>query len=337
MTSTATGPTDQEPLHCLGCGYDLRGLDEKGDCPECGKPISETINIPDVWITHPDWLNLQIRLLWCLVGLAVFSGIVLVLDNAIISFHSWSYGINSFFFDLDAYFTILNMIGPMGGVVVAFMFRSWPNPHAPADGPENRWRRALPYLAILAFVCDRSTLEFVNFLDDWMAGGSWSQDWVMLQLLIGILGFLCALLGIAYYCFLYAKWPRLTKPEAPNSIPYGLFIWTIFMIVLGFLSGAGLNTAVACAFTIVLYDLCWWLKDKQLLKRCTQYYYLITILPIVSIVLYVMMFAFNDPFGSMILNWFAIPIIQLALLAVLFLLIRRVTMRVRELRRQAVA
>ena len=30
-------------LACVGCGYNLRGLRRAGDCPECGKPVAETI------------------------------------------------------------------------------------------------------------------------------------------------------------------------------------------------------------------------------------------------------------------------------------------------------
>ena len=30
-------------LACVGCGYNLRSLRRAGDCPECGKPVAETI------------------------------------------------------------------------------------------------------------------------------------------------------------------------------------------------------------------------------------------------------------------------------------------------------
>ncbi len=32
-----------EDLMCLSCGYNLRGLARRGDCPECGLPITQTI------------------------------------------------------------------------------------------------------------------------------------------------------------------------------------------------------------------------------------------------------------------------------------------------------
>lgn len=41
------GPTTSTvPYHirCLTCEYDLKGLDAKGDCPECGSPIPESFN-----------------------------------------------------------------------------------------------------------------------------------------------------------------------------------------------------------------------------------------------------------------------------------------------------
>jgi hypothetical protein len=36
-------PPSLHDLHCLGCGYLLRGLDTSHRCPECGKPIAATL------------------------------------------------------------------------------------------------------------------------------------------------------------------------------------------------------------------------------------------------------------------------------------------------------
>ena len=40
MTDGVTGGVSDEALPCLECGYDLRGLDAHGSCPECGELIA---------------------------------------------------------------------------------------------------------------------------------------------------------------------------------------------------------------------------------------------------------------------------------------------------------
>jgi hypothetical protein len=43
MTRAATIVPAETDLLCEGCGYTLNGLPESGNCPECGKPIAESI------------------------------------------------------------------------------------------------------------------------------------------------------------------------------------------------------------------------------------------------------------------------------------------------------
>ncbi len=68
----ATAPTEAEgfdhlPLDeagrldhsigCLRCGYDLRGLDPAGDCPECGLTIEHSLVSPAVARSGPGVLD----------------------------------------------------------------------------------------------------------------------------------------------------------------------------------------------------------------------------------------------------------------------------------------
>jgi hypothetical protein len=46
-------------LLCTGCGYNLRGLDERGNCPECGQPLSITLHHGS--IARPAWLRTTSR------------------------------------------------------------------------------------------------------------------------------------------------------------------------------------------------------------------------------------------------------------------------------------
>src|SRR3954451_16583840 len=46
MAMTCNSPLPSEPadLLCIGCGYLLRGLPEEGECPECGRPIAQSLD-----------------------------------------------------------------------------------------------------------------------------------------------------------------------------------------------------------------------------------------------------------------------------------------------------
>jgi hypothetical protein len=44
-------------LPCVACGYDLRGLDVNGRCPECGVPIAETIGGQLLASADPLWVH----------------------------------------------------------------------------------------------------------------------------------------------------------------------------------------------------------------------------------------------------------------------------------------
>jgi hypothetical protein len=45
MARVATIVPDETDLLCEGCGYTLNGLPRTGNCPECGKPISQSVGI----------------------------------------------------------------------------------------------------------------------------------------------------------------------------------------------------------------------------------------------------------------------------------------------------
>lgn len=65
-------PGPREP-RCEACGYDLRGSDTEGRCPECGKAVEESLNPrhrqASEWERTPHWwrVNLVLRQMWMLI------------------------------------------------------------------------------------------------------------------------------------------------------------------------------------------------------------------------------------------------------------------------------
>lgn len=53
--SAPSQTANEEGLHCIGCGYDLRRLDGNGVCPECGSPISASLAGNFLRFANPHW------------------------------------------------------------------------------------------------------------------------------------------------------------------------------------------------------------------------------------------------------------------------------------------
>ena len=45
-----------EPIFCVGCGYDVRNLPVDGPCPECGTPIERSLGGLRLAAADPRWL-----------------------------------------------------------------------------------------------------------------------------------------------------------------------------------------------------------------------------------------------------------------------------------------
>ena len=76
MSSPAT---QLSTLHCDRCGYDLRGTPPEGRCPECGRPVAESIRAAarPALLRYADPLRLRWVVLgaWLLVGYAIYEAV----------------------------------------------------------------------------------------------------------------------------------------------------------------------------------------------------------------------------------------------------------------------
>ena len=71
------GPIDQD-LECVQCGYNLRGLERTGRCPECGTKISLSARGNLLKFANPDWLRkikLGADLMYYGIGVGIVVGV----------------------------------------------------------------------------------------------------------------------------------------------------------------------------------------------------------------------------------------------------------------------
>ena len=68
---------------CVGCGYNLRGVDAAGTCPECGRPAADSLSPNRLALADPAWLGRVVRgldtiALGLVFGAAMFVVLVVV-------------------------------------------------------------------------------------------------------------------------------------------------------------------------------------------------------------------------------------------------------------------
>lgn len=77
----------EHDLPCRRCGYNLRGLNEDGGCPECGAPVWRSLLNDEIDHCYPGWIQILVRgLNFVLAGIAIeiVSAIVLYVLQVLI-------------------------------------------------------------------------------------------------------------------------------------------------------------------------------------------------------------------------------------------------------------
>jgi len=117
---------------CIECGYDVFQLNTKGVCPECGKPLAPTTDLP-YWQLQAPW-----RLDISRAGLRVFAGVAIATQLAA----SIAYlGTRSIPGDLPLFFFLPALIVSIFYSVALF---------ALAAGVGGVWRRWLPFCLFMS-------------------------------------------------------------------------------------------------------------------------------------------------------------------------------------------
>lgn len=118
---------------CLGCGYDLRGLDDDGDCPECGHPVAESREAPKRVVTRREFAIIVIRMmaLW-LVMQMMFS--LIGFAQQLVSLASGSSGPTEFAEAGVAGILVLSLTGALWHWAPAIASRMVPHDGRAFDG-----------------------------------------------------------------------------------------------------------------------------------------------------------------------------------------------------------
>ncbi len=150
MTLTPDRQSDDTPMRCLGCGYQLKHLPENR-CPECGRTFD-----PDDDKTYVGKLVDGWKYLLAAVGagLAMFAPLVVVLLN-----ERRPFGSPSILGNLG-FLVVLGPIGMIGGCILAVSIAkaSWEDLREPyCDGSRRRY-------LIAALVVSLAAIALMGFL-----------------------------------------------------------------------------------------------------------------------------------------------------------------------------
>ncbi|MEM1165261.1 MAG: hypothetical protein AAGI30_03125 [Planctomycetota bacterium] len=138
----------EAPIPCLRCGYDLRGLDVRGRCPECGAGVEGSLTGDALAATDTEWLKtLYGAARWSVIGARVavwsigtmFVGLMVwVITELVIdsffganapSAHGWVGAVIGVVTMLCMAGAVAGALGPIAGA----WFAASPEPNEPRD------------------------------------------------------------------------------------------------------------------------------------------------------------------------------------------------------------
>jgi hypothetical protein len=180
-----TSPVVENDLPCAICGYNLKGLTEDANCPECGQSVSRTFS-PDITKSDPAWLRRQSLTMFFLLALELL-GIV-------------GYG-SGYASGPLAMRIIYNMIVCLAITIGVFRLSAPEVPVAVSGATFDPWRRGIRAAVVLVFA-----IRILSYLPTSMDGRSWLDDrfWQML-IIVGVVAILALHFLVGRYLYQLAK------------------------------------------------------------------------------------------------------------------------------------
>ncbi|MGD8451179.1 MAG: hypothetical protein PVJ57_05120 [Phycisphaerae bacterium] len=171
--SDGGAPLDQdgrlaEDRRCSRCGYNLRGLEPAGDCPECAQPVRESLVSNQLRYADRRWLR-KVRLGLLLLLVAAVSFFACVLAMALALFMA----VVTRSLSLDLFVAWVAIVCGVGSAVLAFcgmlLFTACePNEREGQPARTRRWARiltcGLAVIGVVVILLDRGALGPVGSL-----------------------------------------------------------------------------------------------------------------------------------------------------------------------------
>lgn len=137
----ASGRIDTD-VQCVGCDYNLRGLDDEAVCPECGIAVDQSVRGDFLQFANPEWLmSLAMGMSWAFGSLA-----------AVVACGLFAAGCGSFIGDRELLSVMILGITTGTPIMCAFVacwLFSMPEPHAVNPDPSPNWRKIARVSAIV--------------------------------------------------------------------------------------------------------------------------------------------------------------------------------------------
>ncbi len=217
----ANGRIDHD-LTCIDCGYNLRTALPTDDCPECGKPIAESVRGDLLVLSCLSWLR-KVR-----QGLTVYLVMILSVVLCFVAFTVITPFIISFYAGYLWIYLIFLIPMTIGLAGVWLMTTAEPGSITPRREKPERMRRLARLFTVISYLWGAALLI--------ISAGSFSLDWQTTQSL-SLLNDAISLAGtftlLAYAASLAARIPLARLIRQTQIVKWGVTISTIVMLVGG--------------------------------------------------------------------------------------------------------